>query len=57
MWGKYCCKNQKESSAAEPFDGCDGNSLSIDSLCCKNHEQIECPSSNGCVNQRGNKAI
>lgn len=55
MWGTHCCKTNSESRAADPFDECDGNSISIDSLCCQNNTNIECPGANGCIGNRGNK--
>ena len=56
MWGTHCCKSlleSNESKAETVFDGCDGGALSMDSLCCFNDEYIKCPSSSGCIGNKG----
>ena len=53
LWGTYCCKNKNESTAIDPIKECDGSSISIDSVCCKNDEYVKCPSDNECTGSRG----
>ena len=58
MWGKYCCKNDTEDIIVERnkpghIEGCDGGTLSIDSVCCTNNDMIKCSSEEGCRNKKG----
>ena len=53
MWGEYCCKSAKEDKSFAPFDGCNGTTLSLNSMCCKNSEYQKCPGTGGCRNNRG----
>ena len=53
LWGEYCCKYGEEDQAVLPYDGCNGKSLSTNSVCCKNSEYQKCPSAGGCRNNSG----
>ena len=53
MWGEYCCKSAEEDRLYVPFDGCNGMSLSLNSVCCKHNEYQKCPGAGGCRNHRG----
>ena len=53
MWGEYCCKYAEEDQSAVSFGGCDGSSLSLSSLCCKNSEYQKCSGTGGCQNYMG----
>merc|ERR1719266_3161114 len=49
--GNYCCKHGKEKIYAPQGSKCDGSSISITSMCCKDDEAMECPF-NICSNYR-----
>ena len=53
MWGKYCCKSDKEDNVTDPMEGCDGENFSVTSTCCENNDQILCPSEDGCKDNKG----
>ena len=53
MWGAYCCKNAVEDNANAKFGDCDGSTISLHSVCCKNSEYQKCSSTAGCRNYRG----
>ena len=55
MWGEYCCKSAEEGQIFFPFDGCNGMSLSLNSVCCKDNEYQKCPGAGGCQNNMGIK--
>ena len=57
MWGKYCCRHEWEDDVLETIEACDGSKLLMNSTCCKNHEQIKCPSKEGCKSKRGNSVL
>ena len=65
MWGTQCCKNEYEATYkgskekyydySDNFDQCNGNLISLDSVCCGNDEYINCPNAYGCTGSRGIK--
>ena len=41
--GEYCCQTNKEHVNTAHGYKCDGSSIGFNSLCCENHQLLQCP--------------
>ena len=48
--GSYCCQFDEEGVASTDGERCDGSKISLNSSCCKEGANVNCPQKQGCVN-------